>query len=95
MRAVVRRLRRLEEGLLAPVETEALRRDHEIVLDIRRRRAERLGLPAPDDIPEPVYRRGMSIAEIILASREQWRSRREAEGAGAPSTAGTDRRAQP
>jgi hypothetical protein len=64
----------LKRGLLPPAETEESRRDHEIVLDIQRRRAERLGLSAPDDIPEPEYRHGMSIAEIILASRERARA---------------------
>ena len=45
MRVLERRLRRLEVGPLPPPETAESRRVHEIVLDIRRRRAARLGLP--------------------------------------------------
>ena len=71
MRVLERRLRRLEEGLLPPPETEESRQLHEIVLDIQRRRAARLGLPEPEDDPEPANLRGMSLAEIILASRER------------------------
>ncbi len=69
MRALNKRLRRLEAGLLPPAETAESRRQHEIVLDIQRRRAARLGLPVPEDLPEPVYRPSMSIAEQILAAR--------------------------
>ena|ERR1700722_1804682 len=90
MANVLRRLCRLEKALLPPVETEASRRSHEAVLDIRRRRAARLGLPAPEDVPEPMYRHGMSDAEIIRASRERWRSRCEAEEAGASLTSAAD-----
>ena len=77
MRVLERRLRRLELGLLPPVETEESRRLHEIVLDIRRRRAARLGLPEPEDVPEPAFPPGMSVGEMILASRK----RRAAEAA--------------
>jgi hypothetical protein len=52
MRVPERRLRRLEDGLLPPAETEELRRLHEIPLDLRRRQAA-LGLPEMDDGPEP------------------------------------------
>jgi hypothetical protein len=69
MRVLERRLRRLEVGLLPPAETAESRRLHEIVLDIRRRRAERLGLPVPEDVPEPIYRPGMSLANGILDDR--------------------------
>jgi hypothetical protein len=71
MRVLERRLRRLEEGLLPPVETEESRRLHEVVQDIRRRRAARLGLPEPEDVPAPAFRPGMSLAEMILAARER------------------------
>ena len=71
MRVLERRLRRLEEGLLPPAETEESRRLHEIVMDIQRRRAARLGLPEPEDDPEPANLRGMSLGEIIRASRER------------------------
>jgi hypothetical protein len=73
MRVLERRLRKLEVGLLPPPETAESRRLHEIVLDIRRRRAARLGLPVPDDVLEPLEPgwRGMSLAEIILASRKR------------------------
>ena len=71
MRVLERRLRRLEEGLLPPPETEESRQLHEIVLDIQRRRAARLGLPEPEDVPTPAFRPGMSLAEMILAARER------------------------
>ena len=71
MRALERRLRRLEEGLLPPQETEESRRLHEILMDIRRRRAARLGLPEPKDVPDPEYRPGMSLADAIGAARQR------------------------
>src|ERR1039458_8929220 len=40
-------------------------------MDIQRRRAARLGLPEPEDDPEPANLRGMSLGEIIRASRER------------------------
>jgi hypothetical protein len=83
MRVLERRLRRLEEGLLPPAETEESRRLHEVALDIRRRRAARLGLPDPEDDPEPVYRPGMSIGDTIRAGVQRMRERRAAEEAGA------------
>ena len=52
MRAIGRRIQRLEVGLLPPTETEESRRLHEIVFGIRRRRAERLGLPVVVADPE-------------------------------------------
>jgi hypothetical protein len=69
MGVLEKRLRRLEIGLLPPPETAESRRVHELVLDILRRRAARLGLPEPQDVPAPVYRPGMSLAEMIIASR--------------------------
>jgi hypothetical protein len=80
MRALERRLRRLEGGLLPPPETEESRRLHEVVMDIRRRRAARLGLPEPQDLgsPDPAWRR-ISIGETILAARKRY----AAEEAGA------------
>ena len=78
MRVLERRLRRLEEGLLPPAETAESRELHEIVLDIRRRRAARLGIPV-EDLPDPIYRPGTSIAEGILASRKR-RTLAEADG---------------
>jgi hypothetical protein len=67
------------QGLLPPLETAESRRLHQIVLDIRRARAARLGLPELEEDPEPVYKPGMSMVEVILASRERWRSRNEAK----------------
>jgi len=67
MRVLERRLRRLEVGLLPPAETAESRRLHEVVLDIRRRRAARLGLSVPEDVPSEPYRPGMSIGDNIRA----------------------------
>ena len=53
MRVLERRLRRLEEGLLPAADTAESRRLHEIVMEIRRRRAARHGLPVPEDVPAP------------------------------------------
>jgi hypothetical protein len=83
MRALERRLRRLEVGLLPPAETAESRRLHEIVQDIRRRRAARLGLPEPEDLPERVCTPGMSLADAIRAGRQRTPERRAAAEAGA------------
>jgi len=80
MRSLDRRLRRLEVGLLPPPETAESRRIHELVLDIRRRRAARLGLPEPDDVPEPDFPPGLSLGEMINYAA---RRHREAEAARA------------
>jgi hypothetical protein len=71
MRVLERRLRKLEEGLLPPPETAESRRLHGIVLEIRRRRAANRGLPEPPDVPTPVFRPGMSLAQMIIASRQR------------------------
>lgn len=73
MRVLEKRLRRLEVSLLPPPETVESRRVHEIVLDIRRRRAARLGLPEPEDVAEPMEPgwRGMSLADIIRQGRKR------------------------
>ena len=80
MRVLERRLRRLEVGLLPPPETAESRRLHEVVLDIRRRRAARLGLPEPEDVPGPDFPPGLSLGEIVNYA---WRRHREAESARA------------
>jgi len=80
MHVLERRLRRLEERLLPPPETQESRCLHEIVLDIRRRRAARLGLPEPEDVLAPAFRPGMSLGEMILAARKR-RPLPEAAGA--------------
>ena len=69
MRALKRRLRKLEEGMLPAPETAESRRVLDAVVDIQHRRAARLGLPAPEDDPEPVYRPGMSVGDAIRAER--------------------------
>ena len=71
MRALDKRLRRLELSLLPPPETAESRRLHEIVLDIRRRRAARLGLPEPKDVPAPAFGPGMSLGDMIRAARKR------------------------
>jgi len=68
MRVLEKRLRRLEEGLPPPGTAESPHR-HEIALDIQRRRAARLGLREPEDVPEPALQPGMSLAETIIAAR--------------------------
>ncbi len=83
MRLLEKRLRRLEMSLLPSAETGAPRRVDEMVLDIRRRRAARLGLPEPEDVPEPVYRSGMSVGDAIRAGVQRLRERWAAERAGA------------
>ena len=74
MRVLDKRLRRLEVRLLPPAETEESRRMHEVVMDIRRRRAARLGLPVQEYGPEPGWR-GMSLADAILAARRRKEAR--------------------
>ena len=69
MRVMEKRLRRLEVGLLPPITTADSRRVSEIVLDMRRRRAARLGLPEPEDVPQPAFRPGMSLGEMIIDAR--------------------------
>lgn len=74
MRVLERRLRRLEVGLLPPPETA------DVYSDVACRAA-KLGLPEPEDDPEPIYRPGMSIGETIRASVQRMRERRAAEEA--------------
>jgi len=69
MRVLEKRLRRLEVGLLPPPETDDSRCFHEAVREILRRRAERLGLSEPENIPARSFPPGMSIAEKIIASQ--------------------------
>jgi hypothetical protein len=83
MRVLERRLRRLEEGFLPPAETAASRRVYEMLLNIRRRRAERRGLPVAEEVSEPGWGGGMSFGEMILASRQRVSERQAAEQAGA------------
>jgi hypothetical protein len=93
MRALVRRLRRIEEALLPPPETEASRLYYETMLAISRNRARMRGEPLPDEVPGLEWTQQMStLGEIIRASRERWRSRSATEEAGASLTASTDRR---
>ena len=83
MRVLVRRLRRLELGLLPPAETAESRQGHQVVLDIRRARAARLDIPGPEDIPAPAHRPGMSIGDTIRAGVQRLCERWAAEEAGA------------
>jgi hypothetical protein len=68
MRALEKRLRRLEVVTLPQPETEDSRRLQERLDDLRRRRAERLGIPVAEEVPEPGWR-GMTLAEIIRGGR--------------------------
>lgn len=86
MRALEKRPRRLEVGLLPPPETAESRRLHQIALEIRQRRAARLGLPVPKDLPDPGFKPGMSLAEMIIAARVR-RPLTEAEADPARRTA--------
>ena len=87
MRVLEKRLRRLEKGLLPPAETEASLLYYEAMLTISRNRARRRGEPLPNHVPGLEWTRQMStLGEIIRASRERWRSRREAEEADMPAT---------
>jgi hypothetical protein len=83
MRALERRLRQLEAGLLPALATSESRRILDAVLDTEGRRAARLGLPELDDDPEPKYRPGMSIGDTIRAGVQRLRERWAAEEAGA------------
>jgi len=70
MRVLEKRLRRLETGLLPPPETAESRRLDEVVMDIRRRRAARLGISEPEDVPAlPTRAPGMTLAEMIIGAR--------------------------
>jgi hypothetical protein len=60
--------------LLPPAETAESRRIHEIVLNIRRLRAARLGVPVPEDVAAPAYRPGMSIGDTIGAGVQHMRA---------------------
>jgi hypothetical protein len=71
MRVLEKLLRKVEAGLLPPPETAASQRINEIVLDIRRRRAARLGLPEPKDVPAPAFPPGMSLGDLIRAARKR------------------------
>lgn len=85
MRVLERRLRRLEAGLSwQPVERPESRRILDAVRDSQRRHAARLGLPAPDKDPEPVYRPGMSFGDTLRAGLQRMRERWAAEEAGVP-----------
>jgi hypothetical protein len=83
MRALERRLRKLEEGILPPAENAESRRVLDAVLESQRRRAAILGLPATEDDPEPVYRPGMSVGDAIRAGVQRLRERWAAEEPGA------------
>jgi len=78
MRALDRRLRRLEVGLLPPGQTESSRMYCETMLEVSRNRARRLGLPLPDSVPGLEWTHQInSLAEIILTERARWRQRQE------------------
>ena len=80
MNGLERRLRKLEVGLLPTPETAESRRLRELILEARRRRAAREGLPMPESVLVPAFPSGMSIGETIRACAQR---RRAAEEAGA------------
>jgi len=91
MRALDKRLRRLEEQMRPPAETEASRLYYETALAISRNCARMRGEPLLDQVPGLEWTRQMStLGEIIRASRERWRSRREAEQADMPAAPEAD-----
>jgi hypothetical protein len=53
-----------------------------MVLNIRRRRAERLGMPVSEDHHKPGWG-GMPLGDIILASRQRFSETHVAEQVGA------------
>jgi len=74
MRALDKRLRKLEVGLLPPGQTESSRMYCEVMLEVSRNRARRLGLPMPDSVPGLEWTHQInSLAEIILRSQGRWR----------------------
>jgi len=83
MKSTDGRLRRLETRLLPPPETAESRELREIIAEAGRRRAARLGLPEPEDEPEPAYPPGMSLAETMRVAARRMHERRGAEEAGA------------
>jgi len=82
MKSTDGRLRRLETRLLPPPETAESRELREIIAEAGRRAA-RLGLPEPEDEPEPAYPPGMSLAETMRVAARLMHERRGAEEAGA------------
>jgi hypothetical protein len=84
MRVLERRLRRLEVGLLPLAETAEWRRIYEIVPDIRRRRAARLGLSVPEDVPEPRLVRNVPGRDRVGSPRLTEATRSLGRPSGAP-----------
>jgi hypothetical protein len=84
MRALDRRLRRLEVGLLPAAETEASRQYYDVVLTVAPNRARRLGEPIPDEAAGLEWTRQIrTLGEIIRAGQERMRARWAAQEAGA------------
>lgn len=80
MRALDKRLRRLEVGLLPTAQTEASGLYHATMLEISRNRARMLGEPLPDEVPGLEWTRQIStIGEILGAELQQMRARWAAE----------------
>ena len=85
MNAITRRIRRLEEKLAPPAATAESKRIHDIILGIQRRRAARLGLPIPEEVPLPAreYPPGTTIAGILRARFARRATQMAAESSGA------------
>lgn len=60
-----------EVWLLPPPETDGSRCLRQVVLEIRRRREVRLGLPEPEDVPAHALPPETMLAEMIMAGRRR------------------------
>jgi hypothetical protein len=84
MRALDRRLRKLEVGLLPAAETEASRKYYDVMLEVARNRARMRGEPLPTEVAGlELTHQIRTIGEIIRTEVQRMRARRAAEEAGA------------
>ena len=77
MKALARRLCRLEMATLPPAVDHESERIADLILEARRRRLEADGLPAEEPLA-PIYLpagRRLTVAESIIAAKERLRAR--------------------